>query len=57
MLDNFRNNLVILSNIFSHNANISGHFVQHFWGRCYDFLNIFAEKFYEKFSVFDLKQS
>jgi hypothetical protein len=25
--------------------------------RCYDFLNIFAEKFGEKIGVFDLKQS
>jgi hypothetical protein len=25
--------------------------------RCYDFLNIFAEKFSEKIGVFDLKQS
>jgi methionine salvage enolase-phosphatase E1 len=27
------------------------------WDRCYDFLNIFAEKFGEKIGVFDSKQS
>jgi hypothetical protein len=27
------------------------------WDRCYDFLNIFAEKFSEKIGVFDSKQS
>jgi hypothetical protein len=27
------------------------------WDRCYDFLNIFAEKFSEKIAVFDSKQS
>jgi hypothetical protein len=27
------------------------------WDRCYDFLNIFAEKFSEKFGFFDSKQS
>jgi hypothetical protein len=27
------------------------------WDRCYDYLNIFAEKFSEKFGVFDSKQS
>jgi hypothetical protein len=27
------------------------------WDQCYDFLNIFAEKFSEKISVFDSKQS
>jgi hypothetical protein len=27
------------------------------WDRCYDFLNIFAEKFFEKIGVFDSKQS
>jgi hypothetical protein len=26
------------------------------WVRCYDFLNIFAEKFSEKIGVFDSKQ-
>jgi hypothetical protein len=26
------------------------------WDRCYDFLNIFAEKFSEKIGVFDSKQ-
>jgi hypothetical protein len=26
------------------------------WDRCYDFKNIFAEKFYEKIGVFDSKQ-
>jgi hypothetical protein len=28
-----------------------------FWDRCYDFLNIFAEKFSEKIGVFESKQS
>jgi hypothetical protein len=27
------------------------------WDRCYDFLNIFAEKFGEKIRIFDSKQS
>jgi hypothetical protein len=27
------------------------------WDRCYDFLNIFAEKFSEKIGVFDSRQS
>jgi hypothetical protein len=27
------------------------------WDRCYDFFNIFAEKFSEKIGVFDSKQS
>jgi hypothetical protein len=27
------------------------------WDRCYDFLNIFAEKFSEKIGIFDSKQS
>jgi hypothetical protein len=27
------------------------------WDRCYDFLNIFAEKFSEKIGGFDSKQS
>jgi hypothetical protein len=27
------------------------------WSRCYEFLNIFAEKFCEKIGVFDSKQS
>jgi hypothetical protein len=27
------------------------------WDRCYDFLNIFDEKFSEKIGVFDSKQS
>jgi hypothetical protein len=27
------------------------------WDRCYDFLNIFAEKFSEDIGVFDAKQS
>jgi hypothetical protein len=27
------------------------------WDRCYDFLNIFAEKFCEKIGVFNSKQS
>jgi hypothetical protein len=26
------------------------------WDRCYDFLNIFAEKFSEKIGVFDLRK-
>jgi hypothetical protein len=28
-----------------------------YWDRCYDFLNIFAEKFSEKFGAFDSRQS
>jgi hypothetical protein len=27
------------------------------WDRCYDFLDIFAEKFSEKIGIFDAKQS
>jgi hypothetical protein len=33
------------------------HFNFAFWDRCYDFLNIFAEKFSEKIGVFVSKQS
>jgi hypothetical protein len=42
-----------------HYAVPPGHFFEKlpFWGRCYDFLNIFAEKFGEKIGVFDSKQS
>jgi hypothetical protein len=40
---------------------VGPHFGQFFheliWDRCYDFKNIFAEKFSEKIGVFDSKQS
>jgi hypothetical protein len=39
--------------VFGKNAYIAGKF----WDRCYDFLNIFAEKFSEKMGIFDSKQS
>jgi hypothetical protein len=42
------------------NAEISSHFqnpTAATWDRCYDFLNIFADIYGEKISVFDSKQS
>jgi hypothetical protein len=38
-------------------SRIQGNMYFHTRDRCYDFLNIFAEKFSEKIGVFDIKQS
>jgi hypothetical protein len=38
-------------------ARLQCFFRKQAWSRCYDFLNIFAEKLGEKIGVFDSKQS